>query len=71
VQKCLGISHRVVDRVMRMPCLAQVLEVGERVWPDAPQASDTRSTWEIIAAYLRSSDDSDEVDLLAIDSNGA
>jgi HEAT repeat protein len=33
--------------------------------PDAPQASDTRSTWEIIAAYLQSSDDSDEADLLA------
>ena len=34
--------------------------------PDAPQASDTRSTLEIIAAYLQSSDDSDEADLLAI-----
>jgi hypothetical protein len=33
---------------------------------DAPQASDTRSTSEIIAAYLQNSDDSDEADLLAI-----
>jgi hypothetical protein len=31
--------------------------------PDAPQASDTRSTSEIIAAYLQNSDDSDEADL--------
>jgi hypothetical protein len=34
--------------------------------PDAPQASDMRGSSEIIAAYLRSSNDSDEVDLLAI-----
>jgi hypothetical protein len=34
--------------------------------PHAPQASDTRSTSEIIAAYLQNSDDSDETDLLAI-----
>jgi HEAT repeat protein len=34
--------------------------------PDAPQASDTRGTSEIIAAYLKNSNDSDEVDLLAI-----
>ena len=34
--------------------------------PDAPQASDTRSTSEIIAAYLQNSDDSGEADLLAI-----
>ena len=33
---------------------------------DAPQASDTRSTSEIIAASLQNSDDSDEADLLAI-----
>ncbi len=33
---------------------------------DAPQASDTRSTSEIIAAYLQNSDGSDEADLLAI-----
>jgi HEAT repeat protein len=34
--------------------------------PDAAQASDTRSTSEIIATYLQNSDDSDKADLLAI-----
>ena len=34
-QQCFGIAARIVDRVMRMPRLAQMLEIDERIFDEA------------------------------------